>query len=140
MSFKVTFIDDGLGTLITAWDEMTEEDHIESVRQHLLRDTEILKKVRFNISDYVNSEGVAVSSEAVNKISEMCQRASKINNDIVIAIVAKADHIYGMSRMWEMLSEETGWETMVFRDLDIAKNWIRKRVKEKFGLEGLTFK
>jgi len=43
--------------------------------------------------------------------------------------------------MWEIIVENTGlqWETMVFRDREDAEDWIREKVKDKFGIDDLTF-
>lgn len=42
-------------------------------------------------------------------------------------------------KMWEMLSDEMNWETMVFRNREDAEAWIKERVKEKYGIDDLTF-
>jgi hypothetical protein len=44
---------------------------------------------------------------------------------------------YGLSRMFDALVFNEGWETMVFRSKK-AVEWLRKRVKEKFGIDNLT--
>jgi hypothetical protein len=43
--------------------------------------------------------------------------------------------------MWEFFIENIGllWETMVFRDREEAEAWLKERVKEKFGIDDLTF-
>ena len=49
------------------------------------------------------------------------------------------DLIYGLTRMWEVLSEGTNWETMASRNREDAEAWIKERVKEKYGIDDLTF-
>jgi len=41
--------------------------------------------------------------------------------------------------MWEGLAGVTGWETMVFKNREDAEAWITKKVKEKYGIDVLTF-
>jgi hypothetical protein len=41
--------------------------------------------------------------------------------------------------MWEVLTNNTKWEKMVFRDRSDAEAWIRKRIEEKYGIDNLTF-
>jgi hypothetical protein len=41
--------------------------------------------------------------------------------------------------MWEILSEGSDWEVMVFRSRPKVVGWIKERVKEKYGIENLTF-
>jgi hypothetical protein len=57
----------------------------------------------------------------------------------VVAVVAAQELLFGLSRMWEMLADETGWESMICRDRGDAEAWIKKRVKEKFGIKAVKF-
>lgn len=41
-----------------------------------------------------------------------------------IAVVATQDSMYGMFRMWQMLSEERSAEIKIFKDLDSAFSWL----------------
>jgi hypothetical protein len=41
--------------------------------------------------------------------------------------------------MWELLVGATDWETMVFRKREDAKAWITQKVKEKYGIDDVTF-
>ena len=41
--------------------------------------------------------------------------------------------------MWEILADETKWEIMVFQNREDAEDWIRQKVKEKYGIGDLTF-
>lgn len=79
-----------------------------------------------------------VPTEAINLVAQYCVEASRVNPDAVIAIIADQDLIYGLSRMFQVLAEETGWEIEIFRLRDDAEAWIKKRVKEKFGIYDLT--
>ncbi len=72
-------------------------------------------------------------------MAQLCKGASEINPESVIAAVAGRDVIYGLSRMWEILVDDTTWETMVFRKIEDAKVWIKEKVKKKYGIDNLTF-
>jgi hypothetical protein len=65
--------------------------------------------------------------------------ASKVNPNPIVAMAGEDDLVFGLERMIEVLMHQTGWEIMVFRSKEEAKEWIRKRVKEKFGVDNLTF-
>jgi hypothetical protein len=41
--------------------------------------------------------------------------------------------------MWEILTEDTAWETMAFEEKEDAESWIKERARARFGLEDLTF-
>jgi hypothetical protein len=42
---------------------------------------------------------------------------------------------FGMTRMWEMLTECPGWSTGAFRSEAEAEAWLRGEVKRKFAME-----
>jgi hypothetical protein len=60
--------------------------------------------------------------------------ASKISPDRLIAVVASSKLSFGYSRMWEMLSDATNWERIVFRVKSDAEEWLKKRTKEQFNI------
>ena len=68
--------------------------------------------------------GAEVSSNAIEQIAVLCRISAKINPYPVIAHIATIDLTYGLARMWEILSDETDWEIMVFRKRDDAEAWI----------------
>ena len=80
-----------------------------------------------------------LSTQKVELIAEYCKSSSIVNQGAIVALVASQDLIYGLSRMWQVLSEGTNWETMVFRNREDAEAWIKERVKEKYGIDVLTF-
>jgi len=41
-----------------------------------------------------------------------------------VAFVVKSELGFGMTRMYEILAEKLGYETMVFRDYSEAENWL----------------
>jgi len=47
------------------------------------------------------------------------------------AVVVGSDRAYGMSRMFEVFSEETDVDVRIFRNLDEAKNWIIEGANEE---------
>ena len=52
----------------------------------------------------------------------------------MVAIYAKNDLPFALARMWEVLVNEIGWETYVFRERTDALAWTGERVSEKFGI------
>jgi hypothetical protein len=82
-----------------------------------------------------------VSTSELETIASQNEKASEYLTDGMIAVVAKNDLVFGISRMWEALVENTGlqWEIVVLRAKEDAEAWIQKRVKEKFGIHDLTF-
>ncbi len=63
----------------------------------------------------------------VNKIERIIATAinkTATHENLKIAIVSKSDLAFGLGRMYEALSENTPWQTMVFRTIDKAEEWL----------------
>jgi len=48
-----------------------------------------------------------------------------------IALVAKEDFLFGLARMWEAFAYKPPFETMVFKKMDDAQQWIREKFQKK---------
>lgn len=54
---------------------------------------------------------------------------------LLIAIVAPEALAYDTSRIWQAVSQSTGWESKVFRSREAAESWVRQRVSSAFRVE-----
>ena len=77
------------------------------------------------ILDYREAVKMDLNMEDVRQIV----RQDKVNNTHLkgcrCAVVANGDHAYGLSRMWQMMSDgETNVDAMVFRDISQALDWL----------------
>jgi len=139
MPIEIRDTDNSIGNIIKGLSDVTSEEYITAMVNHLSQDNEKLKRYRYSLSDYTKVDKVGVSSAAINYVANLCKKAAAVNRDIIIGIAAEKDIAFGLSRMWELLSAETGWETMVFRTKADAENWIKERTKEKYGTGDLKF-
>jgi hypothetical protein len=55
---------------------------------------------------------------------------------LVVAIVAPADHVFGIVRMWEALAAGTGWRTRAFRNRSEAQAWLAATDQERSFVGG----
>jgi len=55
----------------------------------------------------------------------------KVNPNMFIALVAKEDFLFGLARMWEAFAYKPPFETMVFKKMDDAQQWIREKFQKK---------
>jgi hypothetical protein len=138
MPIEMQDLDGGLGILVTGSGVVTEEEFVVSYKKHLLQDESKFKKYRYHLSDHTAVTKVEVPTKALEVIAKLSKEASKVNPDAVLATVADQDLIYGLTRMFHFLAEETGWEMNVFRLREEAEAWIRKMVKERFNIDDLT--
>jgi len=65
-----------------------------------------------------------VSADDIRKVVEIDRRLVELIPRAVVSIVAPKDDVFGMSRMWEMMVEFTGWKTRVFRTRTEADAWL----------------
>ena len=139
MPIETKDTDNGLGVFFIGRGIVGEIEYLDIYKKHLSQDKDKYQKYRYGINDWSEVTGVEISSNAIDKIAGLCIYSAKINPYPVIAHIATTDVTYGLSRMWEFLSSETEWEIMVFRRRNEAKGWIRERLRDKFGIDDLTF-
>jgi len=139
MAISIKDLDGGIGNAIIASGIVTGQNYIEKNKKHLTQDKEKFKKYSFSLNDYTEVTQFDVSNEDIEFVIGLCIDASKANRNAIVAIVVDKDFKYGIGRMFSILAEETGWEIMVYRSRVEAEAWIKKRVKEKFGIDGLKF-
>ena len=140
MSIEIKDSDCGLGNIIVGRSIINEEEFVDALKKHLRQDEDKFKKYRYSLSDYTSTIHFDISNKSLEIITEYCDIASNVNPEAVVAIVAKHELLYGLAKMWEILSNKTNWEKMVFRNREDAEVWIRTRVKEKYGIDDLTFR
>jgi hypothetical protein len=106
----------------------------------IARNDEILRSksyegVRWLLIDQSAATGLELSAEEVSTIKQQDDRLAAVLPQIVTAVVVPSDVAFGMTRMWEMLTERPGWSVRAFRSRPEAEAWLREEVRRKFNLE-----
>lgn len=138
MSIEIRNLDGGVGNLIFGSGVINDDDYLLALRNHLMQDKTTFAKYRYSLADWTQVKETNVSTEAIRTVAELCKQASLVNSDVVVAVVAKSDLIFGLSRMSQVLMDGTGWEHQVFRNREDAEEWIRVELLEKHGIDDLT--
>jgi hypothetical protein len=138
MAIEIRDVRDGLGVMITATGFLSEEEYLDSLRQHLTQDREKFKRYRYSLSDFSDLTGFEIRTSAVRTVADLCRSAARVNPDMVVAVVAAQDAAFGLSRMWEALSDEGAWEIHVFRKREEAREWIAQHVKKRWNITDLA--
>ena len=140
MPIEIKYLDDGIGILFIGKGTVTGEDIINANRQIFSSEEKMLKN-KYGLIDYSDIVQFEVSNPEIEIIASQDLEVSKYISSGVVAVVAKKDYVFGINRMWETIAEITGiqWETMVFKAREDAEAWINERVKEKYGIDGLSF-
>jgi hypothetical protein len=139
MPVAIKDVDNGLGNVITVTGSLLEKEYLSSLKQHFGQSPEKFAGYRFSLADYSGVAELDLPTVVVRKIADMCKLAVQKNPDVVVANVAQGEFEFGLARMWEMLIDAGSWEVRVFRTVPDAKNWIIRRVDERWGISGLTF-
>ncbi len=141
MPVEVTDLDKGIGVIIRVHGVLKAEEYLRALEEHVSQDTGKFRKYRYSVSDYTGvTEIEDVRTDVVQSVANLCKQAARINPDAVIAVAADRDLLFGLARMWEALSNETGWDIRVFRTFSSAEAWIREMVGQKFGLKDLAMR
>jgi len=126
---------DGIGVIYHCHGDMTIDDFFQAGMGFLVNPEEI-KKWRYTIVDLTQVDSMNISSDEIRSVVEQNKRIAAVAHPgVILAVAAPKDLGYGLSRMWEILMDQIGWETMTFRSRPEAEAWIRQRAREKFDLD-----
>lgn len=133
MPIEVQVVHGGAGRLWTLRGVFSGKELIAR-NEETLR-TKRYEGVRWMIMDETEATSIDVSPEEVRIITQQDERMAAVLPEMVTAIVAPHDLGFGMSRMWEALTERQGWSTRTFRSRPEAEAWLREEVRRRFRME-----
>ncbi len=96
--------------------------------------TKSYEGVRWLLIDGTDTK-VEVSTEEIRTIRRQDDLLAAVLPELVTAVVIPSDYGFGMSRMWEILTERPGWSIRSFRTRPEAEAWLRDEVRQKFRME-----
>jgi hypothetical protein len=135
MPIDIELLHEGAGVIYNCHGTMTFKDFYDA-SNGFLEFPEELKKWRYSIIDLTSVEGMNLNYEEVASIVEQNKRLAAIAPPgTLLAVSSPRDLGFGIARMWEALVEQVGWETQTFRSRADAAQWIKKRAKQKFGID-----
>ena len=93
------------------------------------------RPILYSFFDFNGVTAVNISTDQVRAAANLTLRGPTYQSiSRVVAIYAKDDLPFALARMWEVLVNQSGWETYVFRERSDALAWMGQRVSEKFGI------
>jgi phosphopantothenate synthetase len=107
---------------------MTGPELIATTRR-VVEDEEAARRVDTVLVLLEDITRLEVSADDVRQVVEIDRRMVQLIPRARVAIVAPKDEVYGMSRMWEMMVEFTGWDTRVSRTRPEADAWLAEARK-----------
>ena len=129
MAVRINYLDNGIGIEIIASGIVTGEEIIKD--QEEIYNEENLQKQKYQIIDRTHCTEYQVSSEDIERISDIDNRASEVNSYIIIAVVSSTPLQYSMTRMWQAYIKEDRFVTKIFVDRKSADEWIELQLGNK---------
>jgi|SRR5580704_2708505 hypothetical protein len=83
-------------------------------------------KAEYLIADFAGVTDLKATTKDIRNLSTAEAGIATVIPDLVIAVVAPSDFIFGLARMWEVFGEKTGWTLRVFRSRPEAEAWVHK--------------
>ena len=131
MAIQINYLDNGIGIEIVATGTVTGEEIITAHKE--IYNDENLRKQKYQIIDRTHCTKYQVSSEEVEEISDIDNRASEINPNVIIAIISTTSLQYGISRMWQAYIKDNRFVTKIFEDRASADAWIKNQLDNNSG-------
>ena len=126
---------DGAGVIYHCHGDMTIDDFFQAGIGFLAFPDKI-KKWRYAIIDLTSVGAMKINSDDIRTVVEQNKRIAALAiPGAILAVASPKDPGFGLARIWEVLMEQIGWETMTFRSRSEADAWIRQRAKQKFDLD-----
>lgn len=139
MPIKIDDLDNGLGNLITGTGRITGEEYVNVLTQHFAQPIEKLKKYLYSIVDFSEASYVTVTLEDVRIIAAKSLENAKINPNVTVAIVTNEDISTILAEMWQLLVDETSWDTSIFKNREELDRWLSQSLSNKYKKHQLTF-
>ena len=122
MTIYLKFNDDRTGLEAIASNQVTISDFMGACSE-AFNNTNVVNQ-KYQILDFSQCTDFELSSDDINNLSQLAINASKINPNIIMAIIAPTDLVFGMSRVYEVYAEESGFKIKVFREKSQAESWV----------------
>jgi hypothetical protein len=103
-------------------------NEIKEVNDNIYNTAENILKIKYQLWDLTNVSEILVPNADIQVFANQDAAAAKINSNMIIAIVASSDLIFGLSRMWEAYSYKSPFQSMVFRNIEDAEKWIDEMI------------
>lgn len=126
MTVEVNILENGKGVEILAYGVVTGK---EIVKAHdKIYSKEFLSVQKHHIFDKSKCTKYAVTAEDIKSISELDKNASKINPNIIIAVIDPECLRYSLARLWQTHLNKCVFKTKSFVDRDDAVEWVAKNL------------
>jgi hypothetical protein len=125
MSYTTEVIDNGNGILHIGSGTVKGNDLLASASALLKLVQEGLRPT-YSLVDLTNVTEFTVSSSEIERNAALNSEIARLLPSVTLAIVAPADNIFGIVRMWQAHMDMTAWTSQVFRRNEDALTWLKQ--------------
>ena len=129
MTVKVEYTSDGIGIVVVHEGVVAWQDLHASISKVFA--DERYEKLKYWVGDRTAITKFLIDTDGARQLASLSIRESMRNPGMLLALVSPKDFEFGMSRMFQVLSEENKFKTAVFRDRASAETWIQKCLNEE---------
>lgn len=127
MPYEITYFETDGGVLTKYYGVVTDSDIINSMKERFSSDDKV-SSYRYAMTDCSDVEKFEVSPEVMKESAETSKKVSIINKNIVVVAIMPTDLEFGMGRIWQAYSYQTGWNTKIVRTRKEAEDWLRNKL------------
>jgi hypothetical protein len=113
------------GAAYKCWGTVTDQEYLQAENEMYTHSYP--NDLQYVITDFTDTKSFQITSSAIQTMAkqDMCYRES--HDPFAIAIIAPTACIFGMARMWQLLSglEESG--AVIVKSMDEAKAWLTRK-------------
>jgi len=128
MPYEITYLETDGGVYTKYYGIVTDSDIINSMKERFSSDDKV-SSYRYAITDCTDVKKFDVSPEVMKESGKISKKVSNINKNIAVVAIMPTDLEFGMGRMWQAYSYETGWKTGIVRDKDEAEVWLKENLE-----------
>lgn len=129
MGLEINFLGNGEGLELRAFGVVHGREIIEANKEFY--QPKHLRKLKYKIIDKSKCTEYNVSAEEIAFIAELDEEASRLNPEILIAIVESETLQFSLTGLWQAYVDGFVFNTKSFRDRHSAWEWIAANLKNK---------
>lgn len=133
-SISYYLLDKGRGIKLIATGNVDGEALVAANRRFLTEFDTQFAQCEYWYSDYSNLNGAGVLPQHAKDIANLSLQSSK--DDLLLATFAPGTLEFGMTRMWEALTDRKSWKAGVFRNIDELTAWLNAESGRPVELTG----
>jgi len=127
MTIEVNVLENGEGVEILATGIVYGYEIIQAHKK--IYDEKYLKNQKYHIIDKSKCTEYDVTAKDIEIIAELDKKASKINPNIIIAVVESESLQFSLTKVWQAYVKKYVFKTQAFASRKLALNWISENKK-----------